>query len=194
MQRCNYPRTTQFLASVLAGILTLLPLGECLSDEQIGIITGDGVTTRAGPGVEYEKAGRLHTGDHVTVLEQYEKWLKIVDPDGRMVWVFASWVDVIPVEPKAQEQPPEEPELKPEEEPLPLLESEPVQQRIEPAEVVQETLPVAPPPLVEEKGRSIPWIWIGAGATVAGALGYALLSTEETSSETGSLHIHVEFP
>jgi hypothetical protein len=172
MPHGKHPRATQGIASVLIGILALLPLRDCFSDELIGIITGDGVTTRAGPGVEYEKVGRLHTGDHTTVLEEREKWLKM-KPDEQ---------PLLPHESESTEQPLAQPE------------PGPVNREFEPTPAVQEALAVTPPPLVEEKGRSIPWIWIGAGVTAAGVLGYALLSGEEKASETGSVHIHVEFP
>lgn len=194
MPRGRHPRATQAAAVLLICTVVLLPLPKAFSGELIGIITGDGVTTRTGPGVEYEKVGRLHTGDQTTVLEERGKWLKIIDPDGREVWVFATWVELVPMEPEPEPEPLPKPEPELEEEPSPQPEPELTAREPEPALTVQEAVAVEPPPLLEEKDRSVPWIWIGVGATAAGVLGYFALSGEEKRSDTGSLHVHVEFP
>jgi hypothetical protein len=194
------------MAVVLIYSVVLLPLHKALSGELSGRITGDGVTTRTGPGVEYEKVDRLHTGAQVTVVEESGKWLKVIDPDGREVWVFARWVELLSSEPEpgaepSSQQEPEleetpplrlEPEL--EEPPAPQPESEPKPRETRVASSVQESLAVEPPPLLEEKGGTVPWILIGAGATAAGVLGYLALSGEEKESDTGSLNFYVEFP
>jgi outer membrane biosynthesis protein TonB len=205
------------LVVVVLVFAVLLPVFPAFSGAVSGTITGDGVTTRTGPGVEYEKVGRLHTGAHVTVLEEAEKWLKVIDPDGEEVWVFARWVEMAPQESEPEKMPPSDSEPEREEAPLPEgepetaktpdvedqgeQESAPLQAETkqpvsepETTTMVQETPAVEPPPLIEDEGGGVPWVWIGAGATAAGVLGYFLLSAEEETSDTGSLHIHVEFP
>jgi hypothetical protein len=182
MPRGRHPQATTAAAVFLICTLLGLPFYEALSEETVGIITGDGVTTRTGPGVDFEKVGRLHTGDQATIVEEHDKWLKILDPQGREVWVFARWVEIVPPEPGMEEQPDPQPEPKPNDD------------EIKPTVAVQEASSVTPPPLIEEEGGHTPWIWIGAGAAAAGALGYFILAGEDEEPNTGSLHIRVEFP
>jgi len=184
------PRRGSAVARVLTALLcysllSLPPIPSAFAQISKGIVGGDGVTTRSGPGVEFDRVGRLQTGDDVMVLEESGKWLRVLDPKGSEVWVFAKWVDQIPLEPEVEEVTPGE--------------LAPVQ--ISPAAVdsldqaaIEESLAVAPPPLIDKKERNVPWLWIGAGATVAGVVGLLALSGEEKKDDEGSLSFYIEFP
>jgi uncharacterized protein YraI len=143
---------------------------------RMGVITGDGVTMRAGPGVTSDKVGRLMTGDWVTILESAGEWYKILDPHGQPAWVFARWVDEVPMESQT-----------PGAGPLSVT-------TVEAPEAAPSDTAAAPPPLIEHHQRHLPWLWIGAGTLAVGVVGALALSAGDDESSAGSLSFHVEFP
>jgi hypothetical protein len=176
MTRFSQSPQARALSAFLAVALFSAPLLTLAEPARMGVITGDGVTLRAGPGVTHDKVGRLTTGDWVTILETTEKWYKILDPHGQVAWVFSRWVDEVPASPQT-----------PGSDLLSIT-------TIDDHDTAADTTVIAPPPLlVTKEGRSLPWLWIGAGIAAAGVIGaLALSGGEETAN--GSLSFHVVFP
>ena len=179
----------RFLSFVLCLMILLGPSYRVFAQDIQGVIIGDGVTTRSGPGVEYDKIGRLKAGDHVSIMEQQDKWLRIIDTEGREVWVFSRWVEQVDIE--------EEPE---EIVPVPVQTREP---EIAPIDTEAETTPAddadaveQPPLIVQEEKGGFPWLWVGLGTAVVGAVAVVAASGGDDSADesTGTLVFDIEFP
>jgi|GEM_PF-3376529 len=179
----------RFLSLVICFTIFLGPSYRVFAQQINGIITGDGVTTRSGPGVEFDKIGRLKTGDRVTVLEEQGRWLRILDAEGREVWVFSRWVDQV-----VAEEEPEEKILEPALAPKPEVEPETIDTETVTAD---EAEAFEQPPLItdDEKG-GFPWLWVGLGAAAVGAVAVVAASGGDESAEetTGTLLFDIEFP
>ncbi len=160
---------TRVCALVLCLMTFLTPDVRASGSARMGVITGDGVNLRAGPGVDTEKVGRLSAGQWVTILESQGSWFKVSDEHGVVGWVFSRWVDEVPMK-EAQEEGP-----------------------LTVTTVETSEPPPAPPPLVQERqGRRIPWLWIGAAGVAGGVLAAVLSSREEPGK--GTVSFRVEFP
>jgi SH3-like domain-containing protein len=55
-------------------------------------ITGDDVLIRSGPGTNYYRCGRLHTGDRVKIVTTESGWSRIVPPVGCFSWISVQCV------------------------------------------------------------------------------------------------------
>jgi len=176
MRRLTQSVQARALSVYLSAAVLTAPLLSLAEPARMGVITGDGVTMREGPGVNFDKVGRLMTGEWVTILESTEDWHKILDPRGQVAWVFARWVDEVPMESQ-----------KPGAGPLSVTTVE----SPDLAAIGDST--AVPPPLIQQRERHLPWLWIGAGVLAAGVIGAVALSGGDEGS-TGSLNFHVEFP
>ncbi len=58
-----------------------------------GIVYADNVNIRAGRGTNYNVLGQLNSGDLVTILEEYESWLRIEPPEDFIGWVHSDFVE-----------------------------------------------------------------------------------------------------
>lgn len=56
-----------------------------------GMLTGNGVNVRTGPGTDYPSVSKINKGTVVTIKEQAFGWYKIVLPDGNTTGWIASW-------------------------------------------------------------------------------------------------------
>lgn len=59
-----------------------------------GVVTGERVNLRSGPGIAYARLARLRKGDRLNVLEEKGDWLKVELPSGVRLWVSARYVSV----------------------------------------------------------------------------------------------------
>lgn len=174
MNRLNRTPLVRLLSPFLAAAVLAAPfLGEA-EPARMGVITGDGVTMREGPGTSFARTGRLARGEWVTILESSAQWLKVLDSRGQVAWVFERWVDEVPATPQA----PDTGLLS-----VTTVETSPPAQ--------PDSMP--PPPMVQAHRRHVPWLWIGAGVVAAGVVGALAFSGDEGAS-TGSLGFRVEFP
>lgn len=175
-------RAVRVVNVFLSFFMLMFPLPRASAGTEMGLITGDGVNTRSGPGVEFDKVGRFQSGDRVTILDEADKWLKVRDEEGREVWVFARWVERLPVEPEPE--PPKPVRILPSPaDSLPVIMAE------------EQEIPIEAPPLIDQKERRFPWLWIGAGAAAAGGVAILALSGDNGADETsGSLTFDIQFP
>ncbi|MBL7114407.1 MAG: SH3 domain-containing protein [Kiritimatiellae bacterium] len=70
---------------------------------------------RAGPGIDYEGVGDIKKGHRVTIRGRQDDWVKILPPEGVVLWLKRSDI----VSPVAIEKPQPEPQPKPEPKPDP---------------------------------------------------------------------------
>jgi SH3-like domain-containing protein len=56
------------------------------------VVTGSGVTVRAGPGKSNKQLFALAAGSEVTVLDDSRGWLKVTDAKGRTGWAYKDYV------------------------------------------------------------------------------------------------------
>lgn len=61
---------------------------------QSGIITGNNVNVRSGPGLETDIVCRLQQGDVVNVRDQTGEWLKVQLADEQTGWVYQQFVQI----------------------------------------------------------------------------------------------------
>lgn len=61
-----------------------------------GVVTGDKIKLRSGPGISYRDAGTLRKGVLVTVRETRGEWLRIAPPSDLVLWVNRSLVQPVP--------------------------------------------------------------------------------------------------
>lgn len=69
----------------------------------IGIVTGNNVNVRTGPGTNFPSTTKVNRGTQVTIKEQAFGWYRVVLPDGSTTGWIASWlVDTggVPITPK----------------------------------------------------------------------------------------------
>ncbi len=59
-----------------------------------GVVTGDRVNLRSGPGVAYARLARLRRGGSLKVLEDRGGWLKVELPPDVRLWVSARYLDL----------------------------------------------------------------------------------------------------
>ena len=57
-------------------------------------ITGDDVLIRSGPGTNYYRCGKLHTGDRVKIVTTESGWSRIVPPVGCFSWISVQCVSM----------------------------------------------------------------------------------------------------
>lgn len=66
-----------------------------------GIITGNKVYVRAGPGINFSVVGNLTRGDQVTPKGEFTEWVKIEPTQGCSLWINRSYIEVLqPEKPK----------------------------------------------------------------------------------------------
>lgn len=70
------------------------PAEEAEDSSRIGVLTGDAVRFRAGPGLDEDVYGYFYIGNRVTVLEQTGDWYK-VESGGRIGYVYAKYVHIL---------------------------------------------------------------------------------------------------
>jgi len=61
---------------------------------RVGVLTGDGVRFRAGPGLDQDVYGHFYVGNRVTVLEKEGDWYK-VESGGRIGYVYAQYLQIL---------------------------------------------------------------------------------------------------
>lgn len=59
-----------------------------------GVATGDKIRLRAGPGIGFRDVGLLRKGDKVVSRDTHGEWLRIAPPEGLILWVSQTLVDV----------------------------------------------------------------------------------------------------
>ncbi len=81
------------LLSVLIGLFATIQVtyGATL---QSGIITGNNVNVRSGPGLDTDIVRRLQQGNAVNMLDQTGEWLKVQLADGQTGWVHQQCVQI----------------------------------------------------------------------------------------------------
>ena len=57
------------------------------------VVTADVLNVRAGPGVQYERTGRLMSGAHVSGWHESGNWVLVTDAAGVAGWVSKTWVE-----------------------------------------------------------------------------------------------------
>jgi SH3-like domain-containing protein len=62
-----------------------------------GVVTGDKIKLRSGPGISYRDVGLLRKGVSVTVRETRGEWLGIAPPSDLVLWINRSLVQPVPV-------------------------------------------------------------------------------------------------
>jgi len=61
-----------------------------------GVLTGDKIRLRCGPGIGYRDVGVLRKGAAVKTLEAHGEWLKIEPPADLVVWINRSLLEPVP--------------------------------------------------------------------------------------------------
>jgi len=64
-----------------------------------GVATGDKIRLRAGPGIGFRDVGLLRKGDKVVARDTHGEWLRIAPPEGLILWVSQTLVDLPVVAP-----------------------------------------------------------------------------------------------
>jgi N-acetylmuramoyl-L-alanine amidase len=80
-----------FMALLLTSLLIAVFISPALADS--GVITGNGVNVRSGPGLTYLPISSLNNGTRVDVLEKSNEWVKI--KSGSLTgWVYSSLINI----------------------------------------------------------------------------------------------------
>jgi hypothetical protein len=81
------------------GVLAPTNAGVWLKSQFVkdGVVTGDKIKLRSGPGISYRDVGLLRKGVSVTVRETRGEWLGIAPPADLILWVNRSLVQPVPV-------------------------------------------------------------------------------------------------
>lgn len=126
-----------------------------------GVVTGDRVNIRTGPGISYARLGKLRSGARVEVLLQEGRWTEIVLPASVHLWVNARFLSLAGISP-----PPITPT------PTPRPAGTPFRPRMAPAYMPSRALPIREYSGLLEKmdrsrkemGRSFPYRFDSPGA------------------------------
>jgi len=65
----------------------------------VGLIVGDNVHVRSGPGTNYYNCGKLDSGEKVKVVSRQFSWSCIVPPAGSFSWIYKPYVSLDPDNP-----------------------------------------------------------------------------------------------
>ena len=84
---------------LLICFLTIAPLASGESVLHPGVIKGNGVNFRSGPGLDSQVISVLHQGLQVAVMEETEAWCKAQLVDGRTGWIYRRFVEQLPLNP-----------------------------------------------------------------------------------------------
>jgi uncharacterized protein YgiM (DUF1202 family) len=60
------------------------------------VVIEPAVTTRSGPFAEAQDAFTAHDGAELAVLNQRDHWLQVTDGSGRIGWLPANQVEILP--------------------------------------------------------------------------------------------------
>ncbi len=63
------------------------------SGTETGVVTGDQVRLRGGPGTRFKPVGEVNEGTTLQVQEREDQWVKVAPPDTASVWIYGKFVE-----------------------------------------------------------------------------------------------------
>lgn len=81
------------------GVLAPTNAGVWLKSQFVkdGVVAGDKIRLRSGPGISYRDVGLLRKGAQVAVWTTQGDWIKVAPPPDLVVWVSSNLVQAVPV-------------------------------------------------------------------------------------------------
>lgn len=92
-------RVIGLVAAVMFVVLSIFSVARGQTDDgqsgETGVVTGDQVRLRGGPGTNYKQVGMVNQGKTLRIKRKQGKWFEVVPPEEASVWIYGEYVEEI---------------------------------------------------------------------------------------------------